>query len=166
MELVTLPSRCSFHLPIQGSSSGAWGRFLRYHPRAIRYSGPGRYCLARLPSSWSRRDLGLSACSSIINGRSGATRIDQSVNAFLAQPFVNYNMAGGWFLTSSPIITANWNAPYGQKWTVPIGGGFGRVFKIDDQAYNASIQVYYNVIRPDNAADLNLRTSLALLFPK
>ena len=89
-----------------------------------------------------------------------------SVNAFLAQPFVNYNMAGGWFLTTSPIITANWNAPSGQKWTVPIGGGFGRVFKIDDQAYNASIQAYYNVIRPDNAADWNLRISLALLFPK
>ncbi len=88
------------------------------------------------------------------------------VNAFLAQPFINYNLPGGWFLSSSPIITADWNAPSGQKWTVPVGGGFGRVFKIDDQAYNASIQVYYNVIRPNNAADFNLRTSLALLFPK
>ena len=88
------------------------------------------------------------------------------VNAFLAQPFANYNLPGGWFLNTSPIITANWNAPNGQKWTVPIGGGFGRVFKVDDQAYNASIQVYYNVIRPHNAADFNVRTSLALLFPK
>jgi hypothetical protein len=69
-------------------------------------------------------------------------------------------------LNSSPIITANWNAPSGQKWTVPIGGGFGRVFKIDDQAYNASIQLYYNVVRPDNTADWNLRATLALLFPK
>ena len=75
-------------------------------------------------------------------------------------------MAGGWFLTTSPIITADWNAPSGQKWLVPIGGGFGRVFKIDDQAYNASIQGYYNVVRPDEAADWNLRISLALLFPK
>ena len=48
----------------------------------------------------------------------------------------------------------------------PNRGGFGRVFKIDDQAYNASFQVYYNLIRPDNAADFNVRTSLALLFPK
>jgi len=88
------------------------------------------------------------------------------VNAFLMQPFANYNLPGGWFLNTSPIITANWNAPSGQKWTVPIGGGVGRVFKIDDQAYNMSFQVYYNVIRPTNAADFNLRTSLALLFPK
>ena len=88
------------------------------------------------------------------------------VNAFLAQPFVNYNMAGGWFLTTSPIITANWNAVSGQQWTVPVGGGFGRVFKLDGQAYNASVQAYYNVVRPTNAADWNLRISLALLFPK
>jgi hypothetical protein len=89
-----------------------------------------------------------------------------SVNAFLVQPFVNYNMAGGWFLSYSPIITADWNAPSGQQWTVPVGGGFGRVFKIEGQAYNASIQAYYNAIRPTNTADWNLRISLALLFPK
>jgi opacity protein-like surface antigen len=89
-----------------------------------------------------------------------------SVNAFLAQPFVNYNIAGGWYLTTSPIITANWNAVSGQQWTVPVGGGFGRVFKVDGQAYNASIQAYYNAVRPNNTADWNLRGSLALLFPK
>jgi hypothetical protein len=30
-----------------------------------------------------------------------------SVNQFLAQYFVNYNLSGGWYLTSAPIITAN-----------------------------------------------------------
>ena len=90
----------------------------------------------------------------------------KSVNAFLAQPFVNYNMAGGWFLTYSPIITANWNAPSGQQWTVPVGGGFGRVFKIEGQAYNASISAYYNAVRPDNAGNWQLRAQFALLFPK
>ncbi|HEY6328885.1 MAG TPA: outer membrane protein [Blastocatellia bacterium] len=89
-----------------------------------------------------------------------------SVNAFLAQPFVNYNMADGWFLSWSPIITADWNAPSRQQWTVPVGGGLGRVFKIEGQAYNASIMGYYNAIRPINTADWNLRISLALLFPK
>jgi opacity protein-like surface antigen len=88
------------------------------------------------------------------------------VNTFLVQPFVNYNMARGWFLTYSPIISANWNAPSAQQWTVPIGGGVGRVFKVDGQAYNASVQAYYNAVRPNNAADWNLRLSVALLFPK
>jgi hypothetical protein len=90
----------------------------------------------------------------------------KSINAFLAQPFVNYNMAGGWFLTYSPIIMADWTAPSGQQWTVPVGGGFGRVFKIEGQAYNASISGYYNAVHPNNAADWQLRVQFALLFPR
>ena len=90
----------------------------------------------------------------------------KNVNTFLAQPFVNYNMVGGWFLTYSPIITADWTAPSGQQWTVPVGGGFGRVFKIEGQAYNASISAYYNAVRPDNAGNWQLRLQLALLFPQ
>jgi hypothetical protein len=31
-----------------------------------------------------------------------------AVNQFLLQWFVNYNMKKGWYLTTSPIITANW----------------------------------------------------------
>ena len=88
-----------------------------------------------------------------------------SVNAFLVQPFVLQHRR--WLVPELLAdITANWNAPSGQQWTVPVGGGFGRVFKIEGQAYNASIQAYYNAIRPTNTADWNLRISLALLFPR
>ncbi|MGB3429139.1 MAG: hypothetical protein WBA53_13300, partial [Burkholderiaceae bacterium] len=43
----------------------------------------------------------------------------------LIQPFVNSNFASGLYLTSAPVITANWEAESGQQWTVPLGGGFG-----------------------------------------
>ena len=69
----------------------------------------------------------------------GGDPLRPAVNAFLAQPFINYNMAEGWYLTTSPIITANWLAAPGQQWTVPIGGGFGRVFKVGEQPLNAQI---------------------------
>jgi opacity protein-like surface antigen len=95
----------------------------------------------------------------------GGNPLRPAVNTFLAQPFINYNMAHGWYLTTAPIITANWLATPGQKWTVPLGGGFGRVFKIGDQPVNASIAAYYNVINPAGAPDWQLRASLALLFP-
>jgi len=61
----------------------------------------------------------------------------RAVNTGLAQPFINYNMEKGWYLTSSPIITVNWLAAPGQQWTVPVGGGFGRVFRLGDQPVNA-----------------------------
>jgi hypothetical protein len=89
-----------------------------------------------------------------------------SVNAMTLQPFVNYNFPGGWYLTSSPIITANWETGQGDRWTVPVGGGFGRVFKIGSQPVNMQLAAYYNVARPTGAADWQLRAQVQLLFPK
>ena len=89
-----------------------------------------------------------------------------AVNTFLAQPFANYNMAHGWYLTSSPVITANWLAAPGQQWTVPIGGGFGRLFRIGEQPVSANIAGYYNVINPTGAPQWQLRAQLSLLFPE
>jgi hypothetical protein len=96
----------------------------------------------------------------------GGNPLRPSVNEFLAQPFINYNMAHGWYLTSSPVITANWLAAPGQQWVVPVGGGFGRVFKIGDQPVNASIQAFYNAINPAGAPNWQLRAQLSLLFPE
>jgi hypothetical protein len=88
----------------------------------------------------------------------------EDVSLLTVQPFFNYNFAGGWYATTSPIITANWEADGGQ-WTLPIGGGAGRVFNIGSQPVNASLQAYWNAIRPERAADWTLRAQLTLLFP-
>ena len=90
----------------------------------------------------------------------------QDVSQLLIQPFANYNMAGGWFLTSAPIITANWEADSDDTWLVPVGGGGGRVFKIGPQPVNMSLQAYYNVEAPHFGPDWSLRFTVALLFPK
>ena len=96
-----------------------------------------------------------------------AGKSDRSdVNAMTLQPFVNYNFHGGWYLTSSPIITANWKAGHGDRWTVPIGGGFGRVFKIGSQPVNMQLAAYYNVAKPTGAADWQIRAQVQFLFPK
>ena len=89
-----------------------------------------------------------------------------AVNAMLLQPFVNYNLPGGWYLNSSPIITANWEAGHGDRWTVPVGGGVGRVFKIGHQPVNMQLEAYYNVARPTGGADWTIRAQVQLLFPK
>jgi hypothetical protein len=53
----------------------------------------------------------------------------KSVDALLVQPFINYNFLHGWYFVSAPIITANWEAASEERWTVPIGGGVGKVIK-------------------------------------
>jgi hypothetical protein len=35
------------------------------------------------------------------------------VSQELIQTFANYNLPDGWYLSSLPIITANWEAPVG-----------------------------------------------------
>lgn len=90
---------------------------------------------------------------------------DKDVNQLLMQPFFNYNLPEGWYLTTSPIMTANWEADSNNQWTVPVGGGFGRLFRIDKQPINASLQAFDNVIHPHGAADWSLRFQVQLLFP-
>ena len=91
---------------------------------------------------------------------------DQDVSAMLIQPFVNYNLPDGWYLDSSPIITANWEASSGNKWTVPLGGGVGKLFKLDKLPINTQLQAFYNIERPKFAADWQLRFQIQFLFPK
>ena len=80
--------------------------------------------------------------------------------------FTRFPWAHGWYLTSSPLITANWLAAPGQQWTVPVGGGFGRIFKIREQPVSANIAANYNVLRPNGAPTWQLRAELSLLFPE
>ena len=91
---------------------------------------------------------------------------DADVNFFFSQIFANYNMDKGWFLTSQPIFTANWSADSGDQWTVPIGGGIGRVYKIGKQPVNTIAQVYYNLDKPTFGADWQFRFQFTFLFPK
>ncbi len=91
---------------------------------------------------------------------------DTNVNMSSCQYFINYNIANGWYLASSPIITANWEAESDSIWTVPVGGGFGKIFRIGKQPFNAQIQAFANVAKPDFGGDWSLRFQLNLLFPK
>ncbi len=90
------------------------------------------------------------------------------VNFFTWQYFINYNIpdGNGLYLTTAPIMTANWEADSDNRWTIPIGGGVGKIFKIGKQPVNGQVSAYYNVERPKFAADWQLRLQLQFLFPK
>jgi len=89
-----------------------------------------------------------------------------NVSQFLLQPFINYNLADGWYLVTSPIITANWMADSGNQWTIPIGGGFGKLFKMGKQPVNASLQGFWYAEKPKGGPDWTIRAQFQLLFPK
>jgi len=87
-------------------------------------------------------------------------------NNGLIQPFVNYNFPGGFYLVSGPILTVDWKADSGQQWTVPVGGGIGKIFHFGKLPVNTSLQAYYNVVHPDNGANWQLRAQVQFMFPK
>jgi hypothetical protein len=88
------------------------------------------------------------------------------VNEMTLNPFANYNLAKGWYLASTPVITSNWDRPESQRWTVPVGGGFGRVFKIAGLHVNARLEAFRNVERPRYAAATDVQAQLQFLFPE
>jgi len=90
----------------------------------------------------------------------------QDVNQTLFEPFINYNLDDGWYLISDMVITQNWEAESGQKLTVPIGGGVGKLLKVGEQAMNIRAEAYYNVERPDSAPEWTVGFTVQLLFPK
>jgi hypothetical protein len=89
-----------------------------------------------------------------------------SYNNGLIQPFINYNFPEGFYLSSAPIWTVDWKASGGQQWTVPLGGGVGKIFHLGKLPVNTSIAAYYNVVRPDFGANWQIRAQLQLMFPK
>ena len=88
------------------------------------------------------------------------------VNQFLVEPFVNYNLPKGWYLISDMVITSNWDAPSGQRWTVPVGGGVGKLLKIGHQMINLRTEAYYNVETPDAGPDWQWGFTIQFLFPR
>ena len=52
-------------------------------------------------------------------------------NSFLAQAFLSVNFLDVMYSTISLIVTASWRADSGQRRTLPLGGGLGKIFRLD-----------------------------------
>ncbi len=89
------------------------------------------------------------------------------VSLMTVQYFVSYNLAHAWYLTTSPVLTFNWQAPSSEEWLVPFGGGVGKIFKLGKLPLNGSVQAFYNVHAADatTLARWQARVQLTFLFP-
>ena len=120
-------------------------------PSVVVLTQPGHWTIGALANNvWS------------VAGKSGRA----PVNQFLMQYFINYNLQKGWYITLQPIITANWMASPSNVWTVPFGGGIGRIMKLGFQPVNLSAQFYGNAVTPAGGSPWSMRLQIAFLFPK
>ncbi len=76
--------------------------------------------------------------------------IDGTFSFMQIQPFLNYNLKDGWFISSVPIITANWNMDKNNRWTLPAGAGVGKAFKLFGVIpASAQFHAYYSIVSPE-----------------
>jgi hypothetical protein len=136
-------------------------------PTATHYDlGQGKYSLGptavllMMPGHWVVGALATDTWS--IGGQSSRP----SINLFSFQYFINYNFKKGWYVTSQPTITANRQPGSRFSWTIPFGGGAGRVFNIGKQPVNATLQAYMNAKTPQYLSDWQIQFGLSFLFPK
>jgi hypothetical protein len=80
-----------------------------------------------------------------------------------------FQFAGGWYVRTSPVIVANWNAGSSRNtWTVPVGGGVGKVLRIGHVPIDVFLAGYWNAVRPATAAapSGSAQVQLAVLLPR
>jgi len=90
----------------------------------------------------------------------------RGVSQSLIEPFVNYNLENGWYLISDSVITVDWKIKSGDKVTLPLGGGLGKIFKIGKQPMNMRVEAYYNAIHPDAGPEWTIGGTIQFLFPR
>ena len=138
-----------FELPT--NTSGLGSDKASAGPAAVALTMPGKWVLgALIQNIWS------------FAGPSG----DPDVNKFTFQYFVNYNLGDGWYLTSTPIITADWEQSSGNQWTVPFGGVIGRLMRFGKQPVDFKLQAFGNVEKPDGGPDWSMMFAMKFLFSK
>jgi hypothetical protein len=97
--------------------------------------------------------------------RIGGAAHGEVLNSFTVQPFINFNLPRAWAISTAPLITSNWSAPEGERWTVPIGLGVSKITHIGDQPMNLLLQYYHNVKHPDIAGSEQIRLEVVALWP-
>lgn len=90
----------------------------------------------------------------------------ESVSQLVLEPFANYNVGQGWYLTTDMNTIANWNSHTDNRWTVPVGAGVGKLFNLNKFAINTKLEGYYNVVRPNAAPDWSANFTVQFMLPK
>jgi hypothetical protein len=123
-------------------------------------SGPSVAFLQKDESPWV-----LGAVANNIWSFGGPPGSSDRTNQLLLNPFVSFHFGDGWSVASSPNIAANWIAS-GGKWTVPVGGGFGKLVRLGEQPIKLDLDAYYNAVHPKAGNETwLLQATVTFVFP-
>lgn len=122
---------------------------------------------------WS---AGMAGTASIVKGPVVAgARINQlwsfagksdrpDVNRMAFEYFLYANLGSGWWIGTSPANIANWDADSDQIWTIPIGGGIGKLISTRTPL-NIKLEAYRYAEAPAVYGDWSIMFALEYLIP-
>jgi hypothetical protein len=89
-----------------------------------------------------------------------------AVSQTTLEPVISYNFESGWYISFDSTITADWNAPADNRWTIPIGLDAGKTFQVGKQSLSVQFGTYYNIERAEGVGKWLVRFQVSLVFPK
>lgn len=89
----------------------------------------------------------------------------KAVNQLFGKPYFIYAVSEKWSLIYVPLgLSHSWKSPSGDDWTVPIGGGVRRLFRMGDKKVGLQFQAFDYVARKPTDPEWELRCTIEFLF--
>lgn len=89
----------------------------------------------------------------------------KDVNMMMIKPMVTYDFHEKWKAVYMPYgISVYWNKPSGQQVYFPLGGGVQRQFDIGSYPSAFSVQLFHNILRPDDGVENDFRLMFEVNF--
>jgi hypothetical protein len=88
------------------------------------------------------------------------------INFFYWQVFIVKDLPDLWYISTNPKFTSDWKAEKGNRWTVPLGFDFGRLFTFGGLPVNIQAGYYYNIERPQYRPKWTLNAEVSFILPK
>jgi hypothetical protein len=88
------------------------------------------------------------------------------INFFYWQVFIVKDLPDLWYISTNPKFTSDWKAEKGNRWTVPLGFDFGRLFTFGGLPVNIQAGYYYNIEKPQYRPKWTLNAEVSFILPK
>ena len=95
----------------------------------------------------------------------GGNSSSKPVNQLFGKPFLLYEVTEKWNVVYIPLgMSHSWDAPSGEDWTVPLGGGLRRLFDCRGHKLGLQAQMFDYVVRKPKDPEYELRFTIEFLY--
>ncbi len=89
---------------------------------------------------------------------------EPDVNRSLIEYFAYFNFGNGWSIGTSAENSANWEAENNDIWSVPVGGGIGKVVSAKRWPLNLKLEAYRYIEAPSSGPEWSVIFEMQFLF--